>query len=83
MIPAQVFYCELCETCENKFFAEHLRTAGSSYISINSSERKLASKTVNYETLIKAYRFELEVGVMKNVNPREETGLICVFKEGA
>ena len=27
--PAQIFSCEFCELFESKFFAEHLRTAGS------------------------------------------------------
>ena len=53
------------------FFAEHLEKTASDCNSINSSEKKSANKTLNYDTEIKPRQFELEVWVMK-VNPGEK-----------
>ena len=60
---------------------EHFWTTASDYRSIDSSKRKLANKTVNCNTKIKAHQFELELEVMTKVNPVERTGLTRVFQE--
>ena len=52
------------------------------YCSINSCERKLANKTVNYDKEIKMHKFEQEVRVMNKINPSERTDLNRVFEEG-
>ena len=67
--------CFIANYCRDTLFAEQLRTTSSDYSSINSTEMKSTNETVNYDTEIKAYQFELEVGVMKNINPGERTGL--------
>ena len=41
----------------------------------------MAKKAVNYDTEIKVYQYEPDMGVMKKVNRREGTGSTCVFKE--
>lgn len=76
-----LFIVNLCEICKSTFFVEHFWTTASDYRSINSSKRKLASKTVNCNTKIKAHQFELELEVMTKVNPVERTGLTRVFEE--
>ena len=50
------------------------------YCSINSCERKLANKTVNYDKEIKMHKFEQEA--MNKINPSERTDLNRVFEEG-
>ena len=52
-----------------------------SYSSITSSKWKFVNKSVSRNTETKVYQFKLEVGVMKDVNVGERTGLNRVFEE--
>ena len=72
-ILAQVFYFGFfCEICKNTFFAEYLLTTAFDYSSTNSTERKLSENCKWWYTEIKAYQWELKVGVMKKVNHTKE-----------
>ena len=69
-------------------FAKFVKTSfsqntldASNYISVNGNKKELAKKAVNYDTEIKVYQYEPEMGVMKKVNRKEGTGFTRVFKE--
>ena len=42
---------------------------------------ELANKTVNYDTRIKAYRFEPKIKIIKKASQGKRSGLTCVFEK--
>ena len=55
----QVFSCGFCEICINTFFLKYYYKTASKYSSINSTEEKLITKSLNYNTKIKSIGTDL------------------------